>query len=269
MSVQQLDACAQYLLECRRSGPRPNGLSVEFAPRDLEDAYRIQSIVAEHRGATAGFKVGITSVEAQRATGASEPIVGRLALHDILRNTKRVALSEHHLSIVEAEVVFEIGEDMSPLDAPFSQEQIAGKVSGAFAGIEICNSRFSDVDAASLAHIVADNSNADLLVIGQRLTNADMQSLATLPVTLVGAGAATIAGSTARVLGHPLASLTWLANWLAARGEGLKRGQLVASGSCTGMTKVAVGNEVVATFGVDTRVAIAFDAEIRVDEVQR
>jgi 2-keto-4-pentenoate hydratase len=266
MSGHQLDACAQYLVECRRIGLRPNGLSAELAPRDLEDAYRIQSAVAERRGTTAGFKVGITSVEAQLAMGVSAPIVGRLAPHDILRNAQRIALSEHHLRIVEAEVVFEIGEDLSPMDAPFSQEQVAGKVSAAFAGIEICNSRFSDVDAASLAEMVADNSNADLLVIGQRLTSTDMQALANLPVTLV-AGAATVTGTTARVLGHPLASLTWLANWLAARGAGLKRGQLVASGSCTGMTKVAVGDGVVATFGVATRVSVAFDAEIRVDEV--
>jgi 2-keto-4-pentenoate hydratase len=201
-------------------------------------------------------------MEAQLATGASAPIVGRLAEHDILRNTQRIALCAHHLRIVEAEVVFEIGEDMSPMDAPFSQEQVADKVSGAFAGIEICNSRFSDVDAASLAEIVADNSNADLLVIGQPLTSADMQALADLPVTLVCAGAATVTGSTARVLGHPLASLTWLVNWLATRGEGLKRGQLVASGSCTGMTEVAAGGGAVATFGVGTRVSVAFDAEI-------
>ena len=135
-----------------------------------------------------------------------------------------------------------------------AERRVARSVSGAFAGIEICNSRFSDVDAVPLADIVADNSNADLLVVGPRLSDADMQSLANLPVTLACTGGK-VTGSTSRVLGHPVASLTWLANWLAERGEGLQRGQLVASGTCTGITEFAASDLLVATFGIDTVVA--------------
>lgn len=261
MSELRVEACAEYLMECRRTKLRSLALPTDLAPRNLDTAYRIQSAVAQYRGMTAGFKVGITSVEAQRATGATAPIVGRLASQDILRGRTRIALSEQHLRIAEAEVVFEIGEDLPCAGAPFSQDQVARIVSGAFAGIEICDSRFSDVDAMSLVDIVADNSNADLLLVGQRLTDANMQSLADLPVTLMRAGEVVVTGSTAKVLGHPLASLTWLANWLAARGEGLKQGQLVASGSCTGMTEFSVSDVLVATFGADTVVSVEFAPE--------
>jgi 2-keto-4-pentenoate hydratase len=261
MSVLRVQQCSEYLIECRRRRLRPQGLPADVAPRDLDEAYRIQLAVARYRGITTGFKIGITSVEAQRAMGATAPIVGRLAPQDMLWGRKRIELGEQHLRIAEAEVVFEIGEDLSCAHAPFSQEQIAKSVSGAFAGIEICNSRFSDVDAVPLADIVADNSNADLLVVGQRLSDTDMQSLADLPVTLMRAGQGVVTGSTARVLGHPLTSLTWLANWLAARGEALKRGQLVASGSCTGTTEFAASDVLVATFGADTAVAAEFAPE--------
>jgi len=268
MSVLRVEECSQYLIECRRRRLRPRELPADVAPRDLDEAYRIQTAVARHRGITAGFKVGVTSVEAQRAMGATAPIVGRLAPQDILWGRKRTVLAEDHLRIAEAEVVFEIGEDLPCAQAPFSQQQIATSISGAFAAIEICNSRFSDVDAVPLADVVADNSNADLLIVGQRLGDADLQSLENLPVTLMRAGPVKVAGSTARVLGHPLASLTWLANWLAARGEGLKRGHLVASGSCTGITEFAASDVLVATFGADATVAAEFAPENIIIEVK-
>jgi len=261
MSALRVRKCSEYLIESRRRAQRAPGLPVDIAPRDLAEAYRIQLAVARYRGITKGFKVGVTSVEAQRATGATAPIVGRLAAQDILWGRKRTVLGEQHLRIAEAEVVFEMGEDLSCALAPFSLEQVARSVSGAFAGIEICNSRFSDVDAVPLADIVADNSNADLLVVGQQLSDADMQSLANLPVTLTRTGQVEVTGSTSRVLGHPLASLTWLANWLAERGEGLKRDQLVASGSCTGITEFAASDVLVATFGFETAVAAEFVPE--------
>jgi 2-keto-4-pentenoate hydratase len=269
MSVLRVQECSQYLIECRRRRLRPRELPRDLAPRDLDEAYRIQSAVARHRGITAGFKVGITSVEAQRATGAAAPIVGRLAPQDILWGRKRTVLAEDHLRIAEAEVVFEIGEDLSSACAPFSQDRLAKSIGGAFAAIEICNSRFSDVDAVPLADVVADNSNADLLVVGQRLSDADMESLANLPVTLMRAGRVAVTGSTGKVLGHPLASLAWLANWLAARGEGLKRGQLVASGSCTGMTEFSASDVLLATFGAGTAVAAEFTPENIVIEVKQ
>jgi 2-keto-4-pentenoate hydratase len=268
MNLLRANECAEYLIECRRSGRRPPELPADIAPRDLDEAYRVQSAVARHRGLTKGFKVGITSVEAQRATGATAPIVGRLAAQDIVWGRKRTVLGTQHLRIAEAEVVFEIGEDLPCERAPFSREQIAKSVSGAFAGIEVCNSRFSHVDAVPLTGVVADNSNADLLVIGHRLSDTDVQSLANLPVTLVRSGQTTVPGSTARVLGHPLTSLTWLANWLASRGEGLKRGQLVASGSCTGMTEFAASDVLMATFGADTTVSAEFVPENNVIEVR-
>jgi 2-keto-4-pentenoate hydratase len=269
MSMLRVNECAEYLIECRRSGRRPRELPTDVAPRDLDEAYRVQSAIARYRGLTKGFKVGITSMEAQRATGATAPIVGRLAAQDIVWGRKRTVLGAQHLRIAEAEVVFEIGVDLPSARAPFSQEQIANSISGAFAGIEICNSRFDDVDAVPLTDVVADNSNADLLVVGPRLSDADVQSLASLPVTLKRAGQATVTGSTAKVLGHPLASLVWLANWLAARGEGLKRGQLVASGSCTGMTEFAASDVLLATFGADTTVSAEFVPESSVIEVRQ
>ena len=50
-------------------------------------------------------------------------------------------------------------------------------------------------------------------------------------------------------MGHPLTSLTWLANWLSARGRGLEAGEIVSTGTCTGHCFCARGDVVSVDFG--------------------
>jgi 2-keto-4-pentenoate hydratase len=259
MSTMGAAKAAEILFWAGVNRMRLQRLSANLVPQNLDQAYEIQAAATRlRRMATAAFKVGLTSLKAQRATGAAEPIAGRLTASDILRSPARISVRESDLRIVEAEVVFELGQDLPASKAPFTDAEVAKSIGAAFAAIEICNSRFRDVDDLSLAEIVADNSNADLIVVGERLTSLQQQALAGLSVTLARRGQPVIHGSTADVLGHPLKSVTWLANWLAARGEGLRRGQLIASGSCTGMAEVATNDVVVAMFGTEAQVSVEF-----------
>lgn len=265
MTAVSITKAAELFSWSRRVGAPIRILPPDLLPKTLEQAYDIQIATVRLRGmGTAGFKVGLTNVEAQRSAGAAAPIAGRLVSADILRSPAGVALSHDHLRIVEAEVVFEVGCAIAAGDAPLSEGDVYRCLRGAYAGIEICNSRLSGSDDARLPAIVADNSNADRLVVGDRLTDWSFEALAGLPVTLTRRGQPAIDGTTRRVLGHPLKAVTWLANWLRARGEGLKIGDLIASGSCTGMTEVARDDAVVATFGGGARAAVEFtEAELK------
>ena len=73
--------------------------------------------------------------------------------------------------------------------------------------------------------------------------------LATHVVTLSVDGELKGEGTGALVLGHPLIALTWLANEMSRRGDGLHAGELVAAGTCTGLHFVQAGSTVVADFG--------------------
>lgn len=243
-----LDEVAARLAAAYRDAQFLDFRSAVPVPHDLRDAYGIQcAAFALRNSPVAAYKVGLTNVAAQQAMSAREPIVGRLAADDVIRSPARIRVSRH-LRIVEAELVFEIGEDLSGLGAPYSISAVVSAIANVYAGIEICNSRFGPEDV-SLLHLVADNSNADRLVLGDRLSGLRAADLADLPVTLVSEGKPVVSGSSAKVLGDPMASVIWLANWLAARGEPLRRGQFVASGSCTGVTELDIGEMVVARFG--------------------
>ena len=259
MRAVSITKAAELFSWSRRVGAPIPTLPADLAPGDLEEAYEIQIATLRLRGmGTAGFKVGLTNVEAQRGIGAAAPIAGRLVTADILRSPARIALPGDHLRIVEAEVVFEVGCAVSADDMPLSEADVYHCLRAAYAGIEICNSRLMGSEEAPLTTIVADNSNADRLVVGDRLTDWSIDALAELPVTLTRRGQRPIEGSTRSVLDNPLKAVTWLANWLCARGEGLKEGDLIASGSCTGMTEVARDDAVSATFGGGARVSIEF-----------
>jgi 2-keto-4-pentenoate hydratase len=259
MTAVSITKAAELFSWSRRVGAPIRTLPADLLPKTLEQAYDIQIATFRLRGmGTAGFKIGLTNVEAQRSSGAAAPIAGRLASADILRSPARIALSHDHLRIVEAEVVFEVGCTILANDGPLSDADLHHCLRGAYAGIEICNSRLSASDDAPLPAIVADNSNADRLVIGERLPHWSIEALADLRVTLTRSGQPAIDGTSRRVLGQPVKALTWLVNWLGTRGEGLKAGDLIASGSCTGMTEVAPGDSVVATFDGGARVAVDF-----------
>ena len=260
---------AELLFWSRQNDTRLEGLPSDLAPQDLNEAYEIQRAAAQLRSlSNAGFKIGLTSASAQRGAGAAAPIIGRLAYADLRLSQTRIALRPGHLRVVEAEVLFEVGSDLPAAHAPFTVERVAESICAAFAGIEVCDTRFISCDELPLALIVADNSNADLVVKGDRLPEDHVKALADLPVTLERRGQPAIRGSTASVLGHPLRSVTWLANWLAQRGEYLQRGQLISSGSCTGIVEAAVDDIVVATFGTNARVSVEFALEGMTSEVK-
>src|SRR5205814_4475653 len=118
----------------RRNQQPVRALPADLRPDNLNEAYEIQTAVTLLRAVpVAGFKIGLTSQAAQRAMGASEPIVGRLGLLDVRRANSRIELPPNHLRIVEAEVIFEIGADLPPERAPFNEQRVAGSLRRAFA----------------------------------------------------------------------------------------------------------------------------------------
>lgn len=265
----KVSRAAELLLWSRNNHTRLQGLPPDLIPQDLNEGYAIQASLMSLRGTPlAGFKLGLTNEKAQRAADTFSPIVGRLAANDIYRGFARIALPEKHLRIVEAEIVFELGSDLPAGHAPYSEQRVMASVNRVYAGIELCNSRFVDDIEVSLPCLVADNSNAELIVVGEALPEADLANLPDLAVTLQRHGQPDIKGSTRNVLGNPLRALTWLANWLARQGEGLKRGQLISSGSCTGMTELAAQESVSVIFGSGARVGIELSVASTTNEVK-
>lgn len=248
-------AIASALATARRTGQ----LTPLAADLPVDRAYRVQDDSFAQRGvALGGWKIGLTGEGGRIALGAREPAAGRLAREDILRGPTIAALGpgDHY---VEGELLFEIGRTLVPQDTPFAQAQVADAVVALHAGIELVTSRFES-DDLPLGLLIADTVMADRLLVGDRLADGWDDRFAEMPVTLDGPGPQSTQGSTRAVMGNPLVAVTWLANWLAARGQALEAGQIVSSGTCTGVTLVMPGDRVALDIGGLGGAAIEFTA---------
>jgi 2-keto-4-pentenoate hydratase len=189
--------------------------------------------------------------------GLATPIVGRLADTDLVQSPARLAVREGHLRIIEAELVFALGDDLDGRARTITPEDVFAATGAFHAGIEICDARLFPDDEATLAQIVADNVFADKLVIGEQLAIANLDDLNDIEVHLSSAGQPATIGSTSQVLGNPAVAVAWLANHLAASGGQLRAGLMIASGSCTGMIEAPPGITMCAEFGGQAAARVA------------
>lgn len=221
---------------------------VPAAEPKLADAYAIQKAVFVQGGASlAGWKIGLTAEPPRIALGADSPAAGRLAATDILPDGSSIEFSGAEM-YAEAELVVELVRDLPPANAPYSREAVAAAIGSVRSGIEIVRSRFASTDL-SLGLLVADNVMAHALVVGPALSHGWQDGYADMDAVLERLGEERVEGSTTRVMGDPLNALVWLANWSCEQEGGLKAGQLVATGTCTGATEIHAGDTVVVQLG--------------------
>jgi 2-keto-4-pentenoate hydratase len=107
---------------------------------------------------------------------------------------------------------------------------VAPYIEGVCAAIEVVDDRAADYGNLDVRSLVADNSWNAGIVLSQFAPKwpdlEDVHGKATQNGAPVGEGFGR------DILGHPFNSVAWLNAHLAARGGGLRKGQIVMTGSC-------------------------------------
>jgi 2-keto-4-pentenoate hydratase len=130
---------------------------------------------------------------------------------------------------VEAEVAFVLGDDLPARDV--TTTEVLHATEFVVAAIEVVDSRIADWDI-SIFDTVADNASSGLFVTGAAPRSLlDIDDLRASEMTLTAGGVVLSSGTGAACLGHPVNAVVWLANVVAARGEPLRAGEVVLSGS--------------------------------------
>jgi len=236
----QIEAVARQLAEAAQTCVAVDRLGAE--PADTATAYRVQDAGHDvHGDALEGWKVGCTSAVTQELLGVDAPVVGRYRSDHVLTTPAQIAASEFasapHL---EVEVGLRLLADIDA--APLGAMQLADAVE-AFAAIEVVAGRLSAFPMVGGPLLIADNVAGARMIVGStlELAAADIRALDATPVTLTVDGDEVAAGTGADALGHPLNVLAWLAGHAAERGTPLRAGQLVITGTCTGLVAARVG----------------------------
>jgi 2-keto-4-pentenoate hydratase len=251
---------AKRLWQARRSGGVVH-LQDVVPPKSSQEAYAIQHEIAALCGQPArGFKVGSTSLEAQRLLGTDEPGSGLLLAPYVYASPARISIEPDHTPAVEGEFAFKVGRDLPPRAAPYTIDEVADAVAAVAGAIEVVGTRFSGGLARKGRWLVTADCGANIAFVGgpwrHDLRGLDLK---THPVAMTINGAVRGTGTGERALGDPMNVLLWLANQQSAAGRGLTAGEIVSTGTCTGLDPVRPGDRVQADFGDLGRVEIFFE----------
>ena len=143
-----------------------------------------------------------------------------------------------------------LGADIPPRDTEYSFQEVFQAIDGAAAAIEVVGSRLAGGLVGKGRLLTTMDFGANIaLAVGDMVTDWKGFDLAAHEVKLSLNGDLREEGVGARALGHPINVLQWLANKQSQTGHGLVKGEIVSTGTCTGVLGVAPGDHVIADFG--------------------
>lgn len=251
---------AKLLWQARQSGGVIQPTDVAH-PQTLTEAYAIQREIAALSGQPSrGFKVGSTSIEAQRLLGTDQPGSGLLLGPYVYDSPARFPIVPTHSPSVEGEFALKLGRDLPPRQAPYAMDEVADAVDAVAGSIEVVGTRFAGGLAGKGRLLITADCSANIaFVAGTWRSDWRALDLKTHAVAMTINGDVKGRGTGERALGHPMNVLLWLANQQSALGRGLKAGEIVATGTCTSLDPVAPGDRVKADFGSLGSVEIVFE----------
>jgi len=232
---EQIDQAARQFVEARRSGipgPRlPESCRPPDANASIAIQYRTLELLGEKIG---GWKCGI-------------PTPNGVMLAPITASTVTCtspAPFPGKKTIIEPEIAFVVGRDLAPRDTAYTDEEIRAAIREARFCLELINTRFANKGDASFLEILADCFNNWGLFVGPVVPDALTRPLEKLRAKITTSEATIFDDVRAHPSGHPLASFTWLVRYLNGRGEALKAGEIVTTGSYAGIVDVPAGQPV-------------------------
>jgi 2-oxo-hept-3-ene-1,7-dioate hydratase len=260
MDVSLQHELARLLATLRREGRQQSGLDPRLVPPDKATAYRIAQMVADELGwEIAGWKIAAIKEEMQKALRTDSPIYGRIFAPMVKASPITVAHGTLCSPIPEVEYQARLGVDLPPRSKPYTEEEVTEAVVSLHPGLELAECRFiHDAAFPPLPAILADGAGASTLVYGPPIEDWRRREITDQEVVLLCNDKPRRKGTAAAALDHPMRPLAWLANELSRTGIGLKAGQMISTGTLTGMLAPKPGETYIADFGPFGTVTLIF-----------
>lgn len=235
-----IERASAALLAVRHGGPRLSDLG-DAAPTREAEAWAIQRAVLAGLGGTiGGWKC---------AAPPGKPTSGAmLDARGIKPSPCTWQVPPGEKIGIETEIAVRLKHDLPPRAAPYTRAEVLDAIDGAFPAVELVLSRYVDPATVPLLSAMADSVAHGGLVCGADVPGWRGMDLPNLTVQQTYGGAVQVEKVGGNPAGDPMISLIWLANHLPTVGLHLKAGEVVTTGSCTGMLWVAPGQRVVGGF---------------------
>lgn len=232
-TVESIEAIGAALLAEHRSAGRDrrfaerHGIAGLPAAYDAQDAF-VARLADSEQTTVAGYKLGLTSTNMQQTSGITHPVAGAVLASAISTTPHRLRIADFGRLALEFEIVVRLGRDLSG-PAPIGIDQVAAATDAVAPTIEIIDIRDADLKAIDVLSLVAQNTWSTGFTIGE--LHKSWPDLASVVGRVALNGKEIDQGIGSMALGHPFASVAWLANHFITRGKTLKAGSIVSTGN--------------------------------------
>lgn len=254
-SEQALDlneTIADFLFSLRCDNRRIDDLPEDMKAKDIASAYVIQErlvqkLCSKYEAKPIGYKIGCTSLGAQKLLNTNMPVYGQLLSSHNFTSPQSLATKDYSMIVIEPEFGFQVAEDV-PV-GNYDAETIQPFIKSVIPSIEVVHHRLGSMDKFNAPITIADNAIHGCWVQGE--VQEDWQSVDYVnhEVELYSNDVLVSSGKGEIALGSPLNVMAWLANTLPEYGHSLKKDDFVTTGVCMEVYVAEAGQNIVADFG--------------------
>ena len=250
MEQEKVDEAARLFVNARRTGVRLHELPTDCKPASADDVNAIiREVTRRLAQPIGGWK--ITFLYRPR----EQPIIAPLFTSNIFSSPAKVPAAVTRSLLVEPEIAFCLTCDLPPRAAPYRAAQVAEAVI-ACPSLELNDTRFdirhrtirqmlNDRSTALEAH--ADHQTCGAYVVGEGRADWQDFDFAAQPVSMRCNGRLLVETVGGHAFSDPFLPVVILANELR-RSDGLKAGDVVATGSFSGFFLAEPDLPIVAEF---------------------
>jgi 2-oxo-3-hexenedioate decarboxylase/2-keto-4-pentenoate hydratase len=236
MDAEAISQAAARIVAARDRRAVLGPLPAACRPAGEADGYAVQEAVHRRlaeagRGEPAGWKLGCTTPVMQDLVGVEGATYGAMAATGLYHGDRSFRLAAFRRPGVECEIAVRLDRRLGPDGAPFDRGAVAGAVGACMVAAEVVDDRYSDFKSIGAPTLIADDFFHAAAVLGRPVEDWRGLDLAAVAGRTLVDGREAGRGVGADALGHPLDALAWLADRLAARGRGLRPGEVVLTGS--------------------------------------
>lgn len=216
---------AERLIRARTEGSRvPLDMCL---PASAAQAYEIQNKVIATLGPIGGWKVG--------STPNNEPSCAPLPVSGLIPSGS-VLGQDYRLRGIELEIALRVGKSLAAADVEGSDQQLASAFDAVFPVLEIVETRLATLEGAAPLVKLADSLVHGAVIVGRQsdVKPADID-LSKIEAELDVDGTAIVKSVGGNPAGTLWPMIRWLIRHSSARGLPLQPGQIIITGSCTGL----------------------------------
>lgn len=257
--MTKMKELAATLWQARRSGGTVPRAAADFLT-DIDNAYETQRLGAAESGLErSGWKVGATGPAAMQTLGVDGPVTAPMFAPFCVNGGGAFPLLPGVTAAIESEFAFRFAVDLPARAETYSRNEVLSAVATVIPAFEIIGTRFEGgVQGLGAVRVIADLVANIGWAGGPEHENWRDFDFKPHPVKLYKNGEFTAEGVGGDAMGDPLNVLEWTANHLSKLGDGIKAGEIVSTGTCTGVVPVAVGDTLRADFGSLGDVSVTF-----------